>query len=134
MLDAATYPQWTKAFNPNPTSVSYFEGSWEKGSKMRFIGPDETGQLGGMVSEIAENRPYEFISIHHLGLFGNGVEDTTSDEAKKWQGFENYTLKEIDNKTELLVDIDVDFDEDFTKYFEEAWPKALQKLKELSEK
>jgi rhodanese-related sulfurtransferase len=34
----------------------------------------------------AEHRPNEFFSIEHLGVVKNGVEDTSSDEVKKWAG------------------------------------------------
>lgn len=77
---------------------------------MLFLGPDpETGQEGGMVSRIAENRPHEYISIEHIGIIQNGIEDTTSEAAKKWaSAFENYTFKERDGATEVLVDVDVE--------------------------
>ena len=129
MLDEATYREWTKAFSPG----GYFKGSWEKGSKILFIGPNpETGKEGGMVSRIAENRPYEFISIEHLGIMNEGVEDTTSKEAKKWTpAFENYTFKEVDGVTEVLVDMDSA--EEMASEFEKMWPEALAKLKEISE-
>jgi hypothetical protein len=86
-----------------------------------------------MVSRIAENKPYEFISIEHLGIVHNGVEDTTSAEARKWApAYENYTFKEKDGATEVLVDIDIDEKEAET--FNNMWPAALQKLKEIAEK
>ena len=101
MLGDKTYREWTKPFSPG----GYFEGSWEEGSKMLFIGPDpETGKEGGMVSRIAENRPYEYISIEHLGIIHEGVEDTTSEEAKKWApAHENYTFTEIEGGTRVDV-------------------------------
>lgn len=130
MLDDATYREWTAAFNDG----SYYEGNWEKGSKIRFLGPDpETGETGGMVSRIAENKPYEFISIEHLGIINNGVEDTTSDEAKKWApAYENYTFKEEDGVTELAVDSDTD--EEHLDEFEKMWNAGLQRLKEIAER
>jgi hypothetical protein len=130
MLDDEPYREWTTAFNPG----SYYKGDWSKGSKMLFLGPDpETGQEGGMVSRIAENKPYEFISIEHQGLYLNGIEDTTSDEARKWApAFENYTYRERDGGTEVLVDLDVA--ESVAEMFDQMWPAALQKLKELAEK
>lgn len=129
MLDDATYRDWTEAFNPG----SYYKGDWSKGSKILFIGPDpETGKEGGMVSRIAENRPYEYISIEHLGIIKDGVEDTTSEEAKKWTpAFENYTFKEKDGVTQVQVDMDTM--EEYKEMFETMWPKALQRLKELAE-
>lgn len=129
MLDDLTYRQWTEAFHPG----SYYQGDWAKGSKIVFLGPDpETGKEGGMVSRIAENKPYEFISIEHVGIVKDGAEDTTSAEATKWApAFENYTFKEKDGATEVLVDMDAL--EDNAKMFDDMWPKALTKLKELAE-
>lgn len=130
MLDEETYGEWTKAFNEG----SRFEGNWEKGSKIHFLGPDpETGEEMGMVSRIAENKPYEFISIEHLGMIKNGVEDMESEEVKKWvPSHENYTFKEKDGTTEVLVDIDIE--DEYVKMFNEMWPDALQRLKVIAER
>jgi hypothetical protein len=46
-----TYNEWTAAFNPS----SSYEGSWNKGDKIKFIGVDEEGKTGGMLARIAEN-------------------------------------------------------------------------------
>lgn len=130
MLDDKPYREWTKAFHEG----SYYKGSWEKGSKILFLGPDpKTGEEGGMVSRIAENKLYGFISIEHLGIVQNGVEDTTSEAARKWApAFENYTFKDKDGATEVLVDIDTE--DEHVQMFNEMWPEALRKLKELAEK
>ena len=129
MLEDQTYREWTTAFNPG----SYYKGDWSKGSKMLFLGPNpENGEEGGMVSRIAENKPYEFISIEHLGIVKNGIEDTTSEEAKKWTpAFENYTFEEVNGTTRLLVD--TDSEESYAEMFNNMWPEALQKLKALAE-
>ncbi len=130
MLGDATYREWTKPFNPG----SYFKGNWEVGSEMRFLGPDpKDGSEGGMVSRIKENRLHDFISIEHLGMTKNGVDDFTSDEVKKWiPAFENYTFLEKEGGTEVQVDLDVS--EEYKEMFLEMWGKALQVLKELAEK
>ncbi|OGU30545.1 MAG: ATPase [Ignavibacteria bacterium GWA2_35_9] len=128
MLDDKTYRAWTEAFAPG----SYYKGDWNKDSKILFLAPGEKGEMG-MVSRIKENRKYEFISIEHLGVVNEGKEDTTSDEVKGWAGaLENYTFKEKDGLTEVLVDMDIN--DEYKDMFEGMWPKALQKLKELSEK
>jgi len=129
MLDHASYREWTKAFNTG----SYYKGDWSKGSKILFLGPDpKTGEEGGMVSRIAENRPYEYISIEHIGIIQNGKEDTTSEAAKAWApAFENYTFVERDGKTQLSVDMDMK--EEYIEEFNNMWPEALKKLKEITE-
>jgi hypothetical protein len=48
LKDKATYEYWTATFNPTST----YEGSWDKGSKILFVGVDENGKKGGMVSEV----------------------------------------------------------------------------------
>ena len=128
MLDDRTYRIWTEAF----TAGSYYVGDWSEKSKMLFLAPGEKGEVG-MVSRIKENRPHEFVSIEHIGLVQNGKEDTSSEAVKAWAGArENYTFKEVDGKTEVLVD--TDSTEEFQEMFQNTWPKALQKLKELAEK
>jgi uncharacterized protein YndB with AHSA1/START domain len=123
-----TYPQWTEAFSPGSHAI----GDWSVGSKMLFLGPDPEGKMGGMVSRIAESRHPEYLSIEHLGMVKNGVEDTTSDEVKAWTpSFENYTFQESGAGTEFKVEMDSP--EDYASYFEETWAKALDKLKALAE-
>jgi len=124
MLDPKTFKRWTEAF----AAGSYFEGSWNKGEKIRFLTP----QGEGMSSIIAENKPFEFISIKHLGIIKDGVEDMQSPESKSWTpAFENYTFAERDGDTDLKVDMDVA--PEFEEYMNNAWPKALARLKEICE-
>ncbi|WP_114783525.1 SRPBCC family protein [Botryobacter ruber] len=128
MLEKDTYTAWTAAFNPG----SYYEGSWEQGAKIVFLGTNEDGTTGGMVSRIKENIPNKFVSIEHLGLVQNGKEITSGPEVEGWAGaLENYTFTESGGETLLSVDLDVN--QEFKAYFTETWPKALQKLKELCE-
>lgn len=130
MLGKDTYEEWTKPFN----ATSRFEGDWSEGSKIIFLGTDENGENeGGMVSKIAKNVPYEYISIEHIGIIEDGVEDTTSEKAKSWApAFENYTFIEKEGSTKLIIDQDLD--EQYTEMFEKMWKKALNKLKEICEK
>ncbi|PZX94848.1 SRPBCC domain-containing protein [Flavobacterium aquariorum] len=125
----STYEQWTSLFNPTST----YEGSWDKGNKILFIGVDEKGEKGGMVSKIVENIPNQFVSIQHYGLFKADKEITEGPEVEKWaNGFENYTFEENNGITNVTVDLDTA--EDFVSYMEQTYPKALDKLKELCEK
>ncbi|WP_140936954.1 SRPBCC family protein [Sphingobacterium lumbrici] len=124
-----TYEQWTALFNPTST----YEGSWTKGSKIQFVGTDDKGETGGMVSEIFDNIPNKFISIRHYGLVKADLEITEGPEVEKWaNGFENYTFEE--NSGTTIVTVDLDTTKDFLSYMNETYPKALDKLKDICEK
>ncbi|MGK2864458.1 MAG: SRPBCC domain-containing protein [Chitinophagaceae bacterium] len=125
----STYEEWTALFNPTST----FEGSWNKGNKILFIGIDEKGEKGGMVSKIAENIPNQFVSIQHYGLLKADKEITEGPEVEKWaNGFENYSFEENNGTT--VVTGDLETTEDFLDYMNQTYPKALDKLKEICEK
>lgn len=125
-----TYQQWTAAFNPTST----YEGNWEKGSKMYFVGTDESGKRGGMVSEIAENIPNKFVSICHRGILDGENEITEGPMVEQWAGgLENYSFEEHEGITTVMVECDEVADEGMQEYFNSTWPKALAKLKEVIE-
>jgi uncharacterized protein YndB with AHSA1/START domain len=63
-----SYTRWASAFGEG----LYFKGSWQKGQTIRFMTPGGDG----VVSDIAENRPNEFISLRH---------SATSSTARKTQ-------------------------------------------------
>lgn len=129
MLDQNHYREWTSEFNP----TSHYIGSWEKGKTIKFIGSSEDGKQGGMVSRIKENIAGKYISIEHLGMIQDGKEITEGVEVDSWKGaLENYTFTEKDGITTL--DVDIDYSDDFKSYFDEVWPKALNKLKEIVER
>lgn len=129
LKDKSSYEYWTSAFNPTST----YEGSWEKGSKIYFVGVDENGKKGGMVSEIEEHQPSNFISIRHYGFLDGDTEITTGEQVEKWAGgHENYSYEESNGITTVTVDIDT-IDE-YVDYFNNTYPKALDKLKEISER
>jgi uncharacterized protein YndB with AHSA1/START domain len=129
MIRDSSYREWTSEFNP----TSHFIGSWAKGSKIIFVGTDQDGKTGGMVSRIKENIPNTFISIEHLGLVQEGKEITSGPEVEGWAGAnENYTFTA--KKGETLLSVDLDAHQDFMTYFTETWPNALAKLKEICER
>lgn len=128
MLNDMAYREWAGIFMKG----SHFVGNWAKGSKMQFLAPDENGRMGGMVSLIADNILHELISIKHIGLVNDGVEDITSSEAKKWVGYEKYRFIDVEGKTNLVVEVDTT--NEFKSFMNETWPKALQILKALAEK
>ena len=123
-----TYREWTSAF----AEGSRVDTDWQQGSKVLFL--DEKNS--GMVSTIVENKPNEFMSIKHLGIVKDGVEDIDSAESKEWSGgLENYTLKSVEGKTHLDIEMSATgIPEDMINYFQNTWPKALDKLKEIAER
>lgn len=129
MLGEDSYREWTEVFAPG----SHYLGDWNKGSKILFLAPDDSGKVGGMVSRIKDNRPFNYISIEHLGIVEDGKEDTSSESVTSWAGaLENYTFREKNGTTEVLVEMDIV--EEYEEMFRDLWPKALKKLKGLAEK
>lgn len=128
MIADASYRKWTSTFNP----TSHYKGNWNKGEKILFIGVDEQGKAGGMVSRIRENNPGEFISIEHLGLLDGDSEITSGPQVEGWAGaLEEYRFIAGDQST--TVQVEMDANEDFKAYFESTWPKALEVLKSICE-
>lgn len=129
LSNKSTYEKWTALFNPTST----YEGNWNKGSKILFVGTDEQGKKGGMIAEIAENIPGCFVSIRHYGMVKDDQEITSGPEVEKWAGgLENYTFAEKEGVTTVSVDLETA--EDFVDYMNNTYPAALAKLKEICEK
>jgi len=85
-----------------------------------------------MVSRIVVHRPNEFLSIKHLGTVKVSVKERQSADGEDWAGaFENYTLRETNGSSTLTIEMDVK--DEYRSYFQETWPKALSKLKGITE-
>jgi uncharacterized protein YndB with AHSA1/START domain len=129
MIDEKLYQEWTSEFSPG----SHFIGSWDKGSKVLFLGPDKDGNQSGMVSFIKENIPNKFISIEHIGFVENGKEITSGPAVEDWAGaMENYTFFSEGEST--LLEVDMDTNKEFKQMFDNSWPAALKKLKDICER
>lgn len=124
LWDDETFRAWTSVFSEGSHAVS----DWNEGSKILFL----DGKGSGMNSLIAKKIPVDFMSFKHIGEVKNGVEQPMDEKTNSWSGsYENYTLKETNGSTELTVEMDTT--DDYRDYFNETFPKALQKLKELAE-
>lgn len=125
LWDLQNYRDWTSFFSPDSNAVTE---NWKKGTDVKFV----NSKGSGMIARIAENKVNEFMSFEHYGEINDGVVDTESEKVKSWAGsHENYTLKEEDGKTELIVEMELN--EEWKGFFAEAWPKALAKVKNLAE-
>ena len=124
LWDDKSYRQWTAPFHEGSHALS----DWQEGSRVLFLGPNGNG----MVSRIAQLKPNEYMSFEHLGEIKDGTENFETAKEKGWAGsLENYTLNDKHGSTELLVDMDAD--ESFGDFFQNTFPKALQRVKELAE-
>ncbi len=125
MLQEDTYKLWVAKSWPG----SIYQGKWEQGEQIRFVGPDGSGTL----AELTEVKPYASVHARHIAVLGpGGEEDRGSDIAKGWVGItEAYRFEERNGKTTLVVTIETT--PYWKKMFDEGWPTALQELKKLAE-
>jgi len=129
VVDPDHYRFWTEAFS----SGSVFVGDWTKGSAIRFVAEDENGIESGMLSEIAESQWPAFISIRHLGLVMNGVNDYDSPLAREWSpAFENYRFIPKDDGTSIF-EVEQDLPEEQAEELKISWEKAFDRMAILLE-
>jgi uncharacterized protein YndB with AHSA1/START domain len=114
-----TYRQWTTAF----TEGSFYQGTLEEGSIVKFFDPNNNGMYG----RVEKNIPHQEIKFLHLGEIYDGVE-TPQD----WgEATEAYILEENDEGTKLKSEINTPTE--FKEFFEDKFPKALAIVKNLSQ-
>ncbi|MTH16210.1 SRPBCC domain-containing protein [Flavobacterium sp. LC2016-01] len=120
-----TYKEWTGAF----CEGSYAISDWNEGDKIHFMSP--SGE--GMNSIIEKKIPNEYMAFKHVGEIKDYKELPLDEETKKWSGaMETYRLTADDEFVDLTTQVDVV--EKYIDYFKEAFPKGLEKVKELAEK
>ncbi|MDQ6472647.1 SRPBCC domain-containing protein [Flavobacterium sp. LHD-80] len=119
-----TYKEWTGAF----CEGSYAISDWNEGDKIHFMSP--SGE--GMNSIIEKKIPNEYMAFKHIGEIKDHKELPLDEETKKWSGaMETYRLTPDDEFVDLTAQVDVV--EKYIDYFKDAFPKGLEKVKELSE-
>jgi hypothetical protein len=126
LWEDTSYRDWTSEFAPGSHAIT----DWKKGSNIQFL--DGNGQ--GMFSKVADRRDNEFMSIKHLGMIVNGVEQPNAAGSDEWEGYENYTIRQNGNDSELTVDLQFgDVPQQHIDEFDKIFPKALNRLKRLAE-
>lgn len=124
LWDKIQYGMWTAPF----CEGSYVVTDWKEGSKVHFLSP--SGE--GMYSEVVENKPHKIMRIKHIGELKNKEEMPLDAASESWSGAtENYYLTENNGKTKLTVKVDAL--ENHSEFFNEAFPKALEIVKQLAE-
>jgi uncharacterized protein YndB with AHSA1/START domain len=116
----ANYREWTSVFHAG----SYAKSDWKEGSKILFLSPEGSG----MHAIIEKKIPGKQMTFLHKGEIKDGVEQ----ESKWGEARESYFLDEQNGKTTLRAELDTV--EEYKKYFEDTFPKALEKVKEISER
>lgn len=124
LWDEENYEDWTSAFCEGSSTIS----DWNEGSKIYFIDP--TGS--GMNSKIVTKKPFDIMTFKHFGEVKNYTELPETEITKAWSGSEErYDLTENNGITTVTVNVDIV--ESHLEYFNEAFPKALEKLKNIAE-
>ena len=122
LWDDASYRDWTSVFAEGSRAVS----DWQEGSRILFVGP--TGDAG-MVAIIEKKTADEHMCFKHIAELRDGKEQPLPGGGV---GRERYTLTETGGGTRLRVDLDAPAE--YRQMFEDNFPKALQRVKELSER
>ncbi len=124
LWDKTHYTAWTSIFGEG----SYYISDWNIGSTIQFMG----NHGNGIYATILENKPYTKMHFEHQGEIKNFELVSNQQPNENWKGAnEIYTLTEHNNLTTLEVHIDIL--EKYEPFFVEAFPKALQKVKEIAE-
>ena len=115
-----TYREWTAVF----AEGCHAQSDWKEGSKIRFL----NGKGEGMYSLIETKIGQTQMTFKHLGEIKEGKETPSN-----WgDARESYFLSGNNDKTDLKVELDTL--PDWEAYFNETFPKALNKLKEVAER
>jgi uncharacterized protein YndB with AHSA1/START domain len=121
LWDDASFRDWSSVF----ADGSYAVSDWKQGSTVQFIDPSSNS---GMQAIIEQMRPGEFMSFRHEAE----IKDGKVQPRAAWAGaHENYTLTNRNGRTTLKVDVDAA--DEHRQMFEDKFPKALQRVKALSE-
>jgi hypothetical protein len=124
MLDLDTYREWTGSFHEGST----YEGGWNAGDDIRFVGPNDNGTVNGLFGTIVANRLYEFVSVRYLGEIENSVENR---EGPAVGMHESYSFSETDGVTTLVVEIELP--DEWADDMRSMWSEAMVTIKRLAE-
>lgn len=117
-----TFREWAGIIDPG----TYMVGELQENSKVQFISA-ENGY--GVTSKVERVIPGEFLLLkHQADTQGAGTEE----REKEWTGGqESYELVEDNCVTTLTLAADIPLE--MEEYFTTAYPRAMQRVKELSE-
>ncbi|MBE7176319.1 MAG: SRPBCC family protein [Mucilaginibacter polytrichastri] len=119
-----SYMEWAGAAWPGSGLI----GEWTQGSTIDFVDVQHSGTR----ARISELRKDEFIKADHIAMLMEGKEDTQSEMAKNWIGAREVYFLNDDRQGKTRMDVLMYIYPEWAEIAND-WPKALNKLKEISE-
>lgn len=117
-----TFREWAGLIDPG----TYMKGELQEGNEVEFISAENGYGVTSLVEKLVPNEC--LLLRHHADTQNSGEQE----RAKEWTGgTESYTLAETDGTTTLTAAFDVP--PELEDYFQTAYPKALNRIKELAE-
>lgn len=117
-----TFRQWAGIIDPGTHMV----GELKEGSEVQFI----SGNGYGVTSLVEKLTPSEFLLLRHRA---DTQDEGKRERAEEWTGGkESYSLTEKAGITTLTATFDVPLE--MEEYFKVNYPKALERVKALSER
>lgn len=124
LWEDASYRNWVSVF----CEGTYVKTNWNEGDSVHFLTPDGKG----MNSIIEKKVTYQYIAFKHISELENFEPQPVDEATSEWTGaMEIYEL--IPNQSSVTLKVLMDTSEKYIEYFETTFPKALERVKELSE-
>ena len=124
LFEPSHFKEWTSVFSEG----SHYTGNMGAGERIHFLNE----QSMGMYADVRLYDPPRQMIFQHLGTVQDGQEISPDADKDLWAGaFESYTLSEQNGGTRLVAQVDTGAE--YAAYFDETFPKGLQKVKQLSE-
>jgi len=122
LWDDKTFREWASVIDPG----TYMVGELKEGNEVQFISAENGYGVTSLVDICA---PYDQVVLKHQADTQDTGERKRDDQ---WTGGqERYALVEENGNITLTVEFSVP--PELKDYFDETYPKALQKLKTLAE-
>jgi uncharacterized protein YndB with AHSA1/START domain len=123
LWDDKTFREWANIIDPG----TYMVGDLKEGNEIQFISSENGYGVTSLVEKLVTN---QFLLLrHHADTQKGGKQE----REKQWTGGEEiYSLVEKDGITALTVTFDVP--PEMEEYFKVNYPKAFERVRELSEK
>lgn len=117
-----TFREWAGIIDPGTYMVGYLK----EGNEVQYI----SGNGYGVTSLVEKLTPGEFLLLRHSA---DTQDEGKRQRAQEWTGgMESYALAEKDGTTTLTATFDVP--SEMEEYFKLNYPKALERVKALTER